>query len=105
MENTIFHYFYDTSVYIEGVDIKQKIPLYCRVQIINIDSIHYNKIGEIVRYLNGKYEIALSNNDVAGFNNNNSFLNCIFLENEFKLLDYGLNSPYIFDYNKMILCL
>ena len=103
MENTIFHYFYDTSVYIQ--DIKQKIPLYCRVQIINKDSIHYNKIGEIVCYFNGKYEIALSNNDVAGFNNNNIFLNIIFLENEFKLLDYGLNSPYMFNYDKMLLCI
>jgi hypothetical protein len=103
MENTIFHYFYDTSVYIE--DIKQKIPLYCRVQIINKNSIYYNKIGEIVSYFNGKYEIALSNNDVAGFNNNYKFLNISFSENEFKLLDNGLNSPYIFDYNKIMILL
>jgi capsular polysaccharide biosynthesis protein len=107
MENTQIQYFYDTNVFIDNDNngSKQEISLYCRVQITDEDNMFYNKIGEIVEYCNNdnKYKVALSNNDIAGFNNNHSFLNIWFFSNEFKLLDNGLNSPYIFDYNNLLL--
>ena len=37
----------------------------------------------------------ISQNDVAGFNNNIIFNNENFYKNELELLDKGLNSPYI----------
>ena len=125
MENTQIQYFYETNVFIDNFkkqntneyQNKQEIPLYCRVQITDPDNMFYNKIGEIIEYCENnsdidsdnnykninKYKVALSNNDVAGFNNNHSFLNVIFNKDEFKLLDKGLNSPYIFDYNNLLL--
>jgi len=125
MENTKIKYFYETCVFIDNItenQTKQEIPLYCRVQITDSDNMFYNKIGEIIEYCDrdcnidnitntntntyiNKYKVALSNNDVAGFNNNHSFLNIIFNKDEFKLLDKGLNSPYIFDYNNLLLSL
>lgn len=119
MENTQIQYFYETNVFIDNFEEnnKQEIPLYCRVQITDPENMFYNKIGEIIEYYENdsdidsdnnykntnKYKVALSNNDVAGFNNNHSFLNIIFNKDEFKLLDKGLNSPYIFDYNNLLL--
>ena len=101
MEHTHIRYFNETTVCID--DNQQKIPLYCRVKITNQENIYYNKIGEIIEYCHeNKYNVALSNNDVAGFNNNHSFLNIIFNEDEFILLDKGLNSPYIFDLSCLI---
>ena len=102
MENTRIQYVYDTKVFLHN---NQDIPLYCRVQIINKENKYYNKIGEITEYINPKYKVALSNNDITGFNNTNSFLNNIFDKSDFKLLDNGLNSPYIFDYNNLLSCL
>jgi capsular polysaccharide biosynthesis protein len=113
IENTQIQYFNETKVFTENNSIennKQEIPLYCRVQITDPDNMFYNKIGEIIEYCIGddnnytnKYKVALSNNDVAGFNNNHLFLNIIFNKDEFKLLDNGLNSPYIFEYNNLLL--
>lgn len=104
MENTNIQYFYETNVFIKnGNENKQEVSLYCRVQITDTDNMFYNKIGEIIEYCDNKYKVALSNNDVAGFNNNYSFLNVFFFSNEFKLLDKGLNSPYIFNYNNLLL--
>jgi hypothetical protein len=50
---------------------------------------------------NNKYLINISNNDIAGFNNNIKFNNEWFLFDEFKLLDNGLNSPYIININSI----
>jgi capsular polysaccharide biosynthesis protein len=101
MENTNFSYFYD----VETVKNDNDIPLYCRVRINNIK--YKNLIGEIVSYDNitKKYKINISNNDVAGFNNDINFITDMFLKDEFSLLDYGLNSPYIVNIPKIISCI
>ena len=93
LENSNLIYFNDIQTYKEDHAI---IPLFCRV-IINED----NKIGEIIDYSNGKYLINLSNNDVAGFNNQISYNQVYLSDNQFKLLDNGLNSPYIIDIDKL----
>ena len=105
MENTHIQYFYETKIYINNNEnSNQEIPLYCRVQITESENMFYNKIGEIIEYNEryNKYKVALSNNDVAGFNNNYTYLNVSFYSNQFKLLDKGLNSPYVFNYNKLL---
>lgn len=99
MEHTKIKYFYETEIYKKD----NKVPLYCRVKITNIDSKYYNKIGEITDYTNEKYKISLSNNDVAGFNDSLYFESYLFEETDFILLDKGLNSPYIFDYKNLLL--
>ena len=100
MEHTIIKYVYDVKTYQED----NKIPLYCRTNIIDCASIYFEKYGEICDYNkeNNKYLINISNNDVAGFNNNIKFNNAWFLEIQFKLLDNGLNSPYLVDINKVL---
>ena len=99
LENSNFEYFYDTNVNIANNCI---LSLYIRVKITNKDNTHYNKIGEIIEGKDDIYKIALSNNDVAGFNNNIFFDNFEFKINEFEVLDNGLNSPYSFNYTKLI---
>ena len=91
MEGSDIEYFKDIETYKEG----NKIPLFCRAKIIKIDSEYHNKIGEITGYVDSKYSLNISQNDVAGFNNNIIFNNEIFYENELHLLDKGLNSPYV----------
>ena len=100
MEHTNIKYIYDVNTYLED----NEIPLYCRVNIIDDKSEHFKKYGEISEYnkKNNKYLVNISNNDVAGFNNNIKFNNEWFLENAFKLLDNGLNSPYVININKIL---
>jgi hypothetical protein len=100
MENTNIQYIYDVNTYFED----NKIPLYCRVKIIDNKSPYFEKYGEICDYSkeNNKYLVNISNNDVAGFNNSIKFTNEWFLESEFILLDNGLNSPYIVNINKIL---
>ena len=101
LENTNIQYFNETEVFKEN---NSKYSSYIRVKISNSENIHFNKIGEIIEFNNNmnKYTIALSNNDVAGFNNQIDFQHILFDENDFHCLDSGLNSPYIFDYQDLI---
>jgi hypothetical protein len=101
MEHTDIQYIYDVKTYLED----NKIPLYCRVKISDSKSEYFEKYGEICEYNrdDNKYLINISNNDVAGFNNNIQFKNNWFSQSEFILLDNGLNSPYIVDINKLLL--
>ena len=100
MEHTNITYIYKCTTYLEY----NKIPLYCRVKIIDEKSKYFDKYGEISDYNkdNNNYLINISNNDVAGFNNTTKFENEWFLENQLILLDNGLNSPYIVDVNKIL---
>ena len=100
MEHTNIKYIYDVNTYLED----NKIPLFCRVNIIDEKSKYYQKYGEISQYNkdNNKYLVNISNNDVAGFNNSIQFDNDWFNENELRLLDNGLNSPYIVNINKIL---
>ena len=100
MENTDITYFYDINTYKE----ENKIPLHCRVKIINKISAYYEKYGEISEYNkeNDTYLVNISNNDIAGFNNLIAFNNDYFNESEFELLDNGLNSPYITNISKLL---
>lgn len=95
LEKSNYIYFYDTSTYKEYE--KQKYSLYCRVEILKT-----KRIGEIDSYnfLNGLYLIKLSNNDVAGFSLDKNFEKAYYREEEFRPLDFGLNSPYIVDIYK-----
>jgi len=99
MENTNIQYFKETQIYNE---YNCNVPLYVRVKIINIDNEHFNNIGEIIGYQYHKYIIAMSKNDVVGFSSNNKFNNIFCEECDFKTLDKGLNSPFIFEYYKLI---
>jgi hypothetical protein len=101
MEHTDIQYIYDVKTYLED----NKIPLYCRVKISDSSSEYFEKYGEICEYNNenNQYLVNISNNDVAGFNNNIQFKNNWFHESEFILLDNGLNSPYNVDINKLLI--
>jgi hypothetical protein len=89
--NPNINYFYDTLTYKNN----NNIPLFCRVKI-------HNNIGEIIEYKDNKYLINISDNDIAGFNNEFNYKNDWYFENEFELIDNGLNSPYIVNTNKLI---
>ena len=99
LENTDIQYFDDTEVVKKD---NSKYSNYIRVKIINEQSIHLNKIGEIIDFENNLYKIALSNNDVAGFNNQIQFEEILFEEKDFITIDKGLNSPYYFNYLTLI---
>ena len=53
-------------------------------------------------FYENKYEIALSNNDVAGFNNLTKYENKLFYDSEFEILDKGLNSPYVYKFESLL---
>jgi len=91
MDHTNISYFDNVKTYKEDNDI----PLYCRVKVTNIESKHYGKIGEICDYKEGKYNVHMSQNDVAGFNYENKFDEDFIESSHFIMLDKGLNSPYI----------
>lgn len=99
LENTDIKYFNDTETIKKG---NSKHSNYIRVKIINEKSTHYHKIGEIINFENNLYKIALSNNDVTGFNNKIKFEEILFEETDFITIDKGLNSPYNFNYLKLV---
>jgi hypothetical protein len=90
---------YSDSTYHEKIDYKFR--LYSRVKIINPTSQYYNCIGEIEMYENILYTISLSSNDIAGFSQNFQLKKEKFNEDELEAVDFGLNSPYICDLNKL----
>lgn len=93
LENSNLIYFNDIKTYKIS-----NISLYCRVKLKSD-----GKIGEIIDYINNKYLINLSNNDVAGFNNLIEYKKILLDENDFILLDNGLNSPYVIEIDKLII--
>ena len=99
LDNTDIQYFDNTEVVKKD---NSKYSNYVRVKIINKESLYYNKIGEIIDFENNLYKIALSNNDVAGFNNKIKFEEILFEEKDFTAIDKGLNSPYNFNYHNLI---
>lgn len=99
LDNTDIQYFDNTEVVKKD---NSKYSNYVRVKIINNQSLYYNKIGEIIDFENNLYKIALSNNDVAGFNNKIKFEEILFEEKDFTALDKGLNSPYYYNYSTLL---
>ena len=99
MEHTNITYFNDVETQREA----NTISLFCRVKI-TAQGNYKEKLGEIVEYdkVTNKYKVNISNNDVAGFNNETAFENQWFFLEEFEILDKGLNSPYIVDIEKII---
>lgn len=94
MDHTNIYYIHDTHIVSK---------LYIRVKIINKYSEYYNKIGEIIEILkDSNYNVQMSNNDIAGFNNSINFDKVKFNISEIEFLDNGLNSPYIVDINSVI---
>ena len=93
LESSNYNYFYDVETYKEN----NSIPLFCRVKIKSTD-----KIGEIIEYNEKKYLINISNNDIVGFNNSLNYDQQWIDENDFLLLDKGLNSPFKININKII---
>jgi len=107
MDHTNITYIYNTTVFTS----ENRLPLYVRVKIIDENSAYYGKIGEIVDTIannindindTNAYEIQLSNNDVAGFNNSINFEKVGFDAKQFELLDNGLNSPYTVNISNII---
>jgi hypothetical protein len=90
MESSNITYFNDIQTYKEN-----NIPLYCRAKIVNSRSKYFDKIGEIIDFVDDKYKLNISNNDIVGFNNLINYETDYFKSNELELLDNGLNSPYI----------
>ena len=90
-------YFYNTSVH----NINNEISNNVRIEITDNTSIHKSKIGEIEKKINDKYLIKLSNN-LIGFNISDTFVKIQLSENQFKILDNGLNSNWILNINKLI---
>lgn len=99
MEHTDITYFNEVKTYSEP----NTIPLFCRAKIIK-EGDYNNKIGEIFEYNKEtmEYKINISNNDVAGFNNDIVFVCESFTKKHLELLDNGLNSPYIVDIPQLI---
>ena len=99
LENTNFMYFCDSKT---NKNKMNKYSNYTRVKIIDNKSIYYNKIGEIFSINNEIYDIEISDNDIAGFNSEIEFKTIRCNEKEFIVLDKGLNSPYVFNYNNLL---
>jgi hypothetical protein len=97
MEGSNTNYFYNVTTYKES----NPIPLYCRVTM-NSGTLYENIIGEIIGYNDGVYIIQLSNNDIPGFHNDNTYKTYECRDTEFTLLDNGLNSPYIVDIESLL---
>lgn len=72
MEHTDITYFNEIETYKEA----NTIPLFCRVKITS-EGNYKEKLGEIIEHDNmtNKYKVNISNNDVAGFNNEVVFEN------------------------------
>lgn len=87
MDHTNISYFTDCKIH-----STTNIPMYVRVKILH--GKYQDRIGEIIDFKNEKYIINLSDNDVAGFNNDIQFQQIEEFENNILLLDKGLNSPY-----------
>ena len=98
MESSDIIYFNDIQTYKQS----NLVPLYCRAKILNKESKYFNKIGEIVEFINGKYKLNISNNDIVGFNNLIKYEEEYFDYAQLKLLDYGLNSPYIVNLTNLL---
>lgn len=98
LEPSNVYYFRDVITYTEN----NRIPLYCRAKIINNESIHFNKFGEITNFADNKYVLNISNNDIVGFNNSFTYEQCSINDTDMELLDKGLNSPYIVDIDKLL---
>jgi hypothetical protein len=69
-------------------------PLYVRV-LIKVSGL----IGEIAGWVDGKYSVKVSNNDVAGFELDANFKEGCYAPDELEPLDGGLNSPFVCDLN------
>jgi hypothetical protein len=82
-------------------DIPYKFRIYSRVKIINKESNYFGYIGEIEKYENGEYTISMSSNDIAGFSQNFELKKETFREDELEAIDFGLNSPYFCDLEKL----
>jgi hypothetical protein len=79
MEHTNIAYFTDTKCVSE---------LYRRAVIPD------GRIGEVIDISDGNYTLNVSNNDVAGFNQNVNFVKQVYTKSQLNFLDDGLNSPY-----------
>ena len=98
MDHTNITYYSDCQTYIE----ENNVPLFTRIKITDVNNLFYDKYGEIINYANDLYLVNISNNDVAGFNNNIIFDQKWISECEFIKLDNGLNSPYIMNIQSFI---
>jgi hypothetical protein len=74
--------------------------LYTRAKILDSDSEFFEKIGEICSYENGKYQLQVSKEGVAGFSQDFHLDSCWIEETKLSPLDKGLNSPYMCDLEK-----
>jgi hypothetical protein len=101
IEHTNFIYFNEVETYKEYCN--QTIPLFCRVKMI-LTGKYTDKIGEIIEYdsILNKYKVNISNNDIAGFNNDFIYDTEWFTPNDFILLDEGLNSPYLINIDSIL---
>jgi len=93
--NKNIKYFEDTYLDTEN----SKIPPNVRIEIIN--GKYKDFLGEIVKYESeNKYLINLGDGRNIGWSNNEKYNKIILSDDNFKQLDFGLNSPWYIDLNK-----
>lgn len=80
-----------------------EIPHNTRIEITNKKSLYYKKIGEIEKKDSDKFIIKLGNNYI-GWNKDEKYNKIKLGKEQFKILDYGLNSPWLVNIKKL-LCL
>jgi len=105
MDHTNITYYFGCQTYIEKDDCPtehKKIPNFTRIKIVDKDHLFYEKYGEIIDCVNWNYSVHISNNDVAGFNNEMVFEKIEVLAEQFVTLDNGLNSPFTIDIDNFI---
>ena len=105
MDHTNITYYFGCQTYIEKDDYPtehKKIPNFTRIKIVDKDHFFYEKCGEIIDCVNWNYSVHISNNDVAGFNNEMVFEKIEVLAEQFVTLDNGLNSPFTIDVDNFI---
>jgi len=85
MEHTNIRYITDTAPYSDALTL--------HTRVVTPDG----RIGEITKI---KYEVNISNNDVAGFSREDTFEQGVFSGEEIVALDKGLNSPYVLNLDK-----
>ena len=96
--NKNIKYFEDTYLDTEN----DKIPQNVRIEIINGEFKGF--LGEIVKYENeNKYLINLGDERNIGWNNDEDYKKIILNKEDFKQLDYGLNSPWYIDIYKFLI--
>ena len=93
--------FRDNNILFDKCYQDKNILIGIRVQIIDVNSIYYDKLGEIERNDGDKYLVKISNN-LYSFAENDTYEKIYLEEYQFEKIDMGINSPYNIDIQELI---